>query len=210
MQAMLLAFGCAASCADVGAGTDKRGAIHDSGSVRPDLGTEPAGRGHDAAGVAQVPVPDAAVLPDAVVIPDAAVKPDAAVTPDATVVSDIVDAGCANAIVSDAARTTCSERADSPAVQPPLSLRAGTGGALFRNLYRDFLTEAADLVPSKANSITKARDEVARSAELWTSVACLLDHCAADGRARHLVEAALLCQPIAEHEVSAMQSLSQL
>jgi hypothetical protein len=204
MQAMLLAFGCAASCADVGAGTDKRGATHDSRSVRPDLGSEPAGRGHDAAGVAQAPFPDAAV------IPDAAVKPDAAVTLDATVVSDIVDAGCANAIVSDAARTTCSERADSPAVQPPLSLRAGTGGALFRNLYRDFLTEAADLVPSKANSITKARDEVARSAELWTSVACLLDHCAADGRARHLVEAALLCQPIAEHEVSAMQSLSQL
>jgi hypothetical protein len=32
---------------------------------------------------------------------------------------------------------------------------------LFRNLYRDFLTEAADLVPSKANSITKARDAVA-------------------------------------------------
>lgn len=116
--AMLLAFEFAASCADVGAGTDKRGGTHDSGSVRPDLGTEPAGRGHDAAGVAQIPIPDAAV------IPDATVKPDAAVTPDATVVRDIVDAGCANAIVSDAARTTCSERADSPAVQPPLSLSA--------------------------------------------------------------------------------------
>jgi hypothetical protein len=88
--------------------------------------------------------------------------------------------------------------------------RAGTGGALFRNLYRDFLDAAATLLPAMAKSINVARDAFASSAEMWKSIARLLDQCASDGRARHLMEASLLCRAIAENEVSAMQVLAQL
>jgi hypothetical protein len=88
--------------------------------------------------------------------------------------------------------------------------RAGTGGALFRNLYRDFLAEATELVPSKAKHIGSARDHIAQSAELWARIAQLLDHCAADGRASHLNEASALCRPISEHETSAMRILAKL
>jgi hypothetical protein len=88
--------------------------------------------------------------------------------------------------------------------------RAGTGGALFRNLYRDFLDEAAALLPAKARRIATARDAFAHSAEMWTRIARLVEQCATDGRAHHLEEASRLCRPIAEREVSAMQALAQL
>jgi hypothetical protein len=88
--------------------------------------------------------------------------------------------------------------------------RAGTGGALFRNLYRDFLHEASALVPAKAQRIVSARDAFARSAELWTNIANLLEQCARDGRVQHLTEASGLCRPIAEHELAAVQALARL
>ena len=88
--------------------------------------------------------------------------------------------------------------------------RAGTGGALFRNLYRDFLDEASRLVPANAPSILSARDALARSAELWTNMAHLLEQCAVDGRVQHLTEASGLCRPIVENEVAAMQILAHL
>lgn len=86
--------------------------------------------------------------------------------------------------------------------------RAGTGGALFRNLYRDFLTEAAALVPEAR--VVEARDHFAGSAALWTAMAALLERCAEDGRAGHLVEAAGLCRGIGEHEVAGMEALAGL
>jgi hypothetical protein len=101
-------------------------------------------------------------------------------------------------------------RSDDLRLAATLMERAGTGGALFRNLYRDFLDEAATLLPAKAKSVKAARDAFASSAEMWTSIARLLDQCASDGRAEHLMEASLLCRPIAENEVSAMQVLVQL
>lgn len=88
--------------------------------------------------------------------------------------------------------------------------RAGTGGALFRNLYRDFLGEAADLVPSKAKAMQAARERIAQSATLWTTIAALLEECARDGRVAHLTEASNLCRHIAEHEVAAMQLLASI
>ncbi len=88
--------------------------------------------------------------------------------------------------------------------------RAGTGGALFRNLYRDFLDEAASLVPRHAPEILEARDHIATSAQGWTRIADLLERCADDGDAAHLIEAAALCGPIAEAEVAAMRILADL
>ncbi len=106
------------------------------------------------------------------------------------------------------------ERSASPSedlhLAADLMERAGTGGALFRNLYRDFLTEAAGLLPARAESILRARDGIATSATLWTTLAGLLDAGAVDGSDRHLREAASLCGPIAESEVRAMEILAAL
>lgn len=88
--------------------------------------------------------------------------------------------------------------------------RAGTGGALFRTLYRDFLAEAAELVPGRADQILQARDRIAASAQLWTTIAHLLDQCAVDGSPAHLRQAASLCRPIADEEVAAMRVLAEL
>ncbi len=46
---------------------------------------------------------------------------------------------------------------------------AGTGGALFRNFYRDFLTEAMEHLQHP--NLEAARDEIAEAAPLWTAVA---------------------------------------
>lgn len=46
--------------------------------------------------------------------------------------------------------------------------KAGTGGALFRNLYRDFLKESSDLLNSK--EIEEAYLEFTESANLWKRV----------------------------------------
>jgi hypothetical protein len=51
--------------------------------------------------------------------------------------------------------------------------RAGTGGALFRNLYRDFLKEAYELTGNQAvGKAHKAFVEVARS---WADVIALFE-----------------------------------
>jgi hypothetical protein len=106
------------------------------------------------------------------------------------------------------------DRATSPTddlrLAADLIERAGTGGALFRNLYRDFLDEAAAHLPASARHIRTARDAIARAAEMWTRVAHLIDQCAADRHPRHLTEASLLCRPIAERETFAMRVLSDL
>lgn len=91
-----------------------------------------------------------------------------------------------------------------------LMQRAGTGGALFRNLYRDFLGEIAGLVPANAQTILQARDAFAQSAALWNTMAHLLERCAHDEQERHLSDASRLCGPIAEHEVTAMRLLASL
>jgi len=86
--------------------------------------------------------------------------------------------------------------------------RAGTGGALFRNLYRDFLDEAAASVSAKAKILTAAREGFARSAGHWTAISELLARCARDGHVQHLVAASELCRAIAEEEVAAMTILA--
>lgn len=106
------------------------------------------------------------------------------------------------------------EKARSPAsdlrLAASLMERAGTGGSLFRSLYRDFLAEAAALLPARAGPIRQAHRGFARSAEMWARVAGLLEVCAGDGRAEHLTEAALLVRRIAEEEGPSMEILARL
>ena len=52
--------------------------------------------------------------------------------------------------------------------------RAGTGGALFRNLYRDFLKESYEL--RQLDYLKRAYDRFVVIAEQWTNVSELFYH----------------------------------
>jgi hypothetical protein len=86
--------------------------------------------------------------------------------------------------------------------------RAGTGGALFRNFYRDFLQEAAGLLGRSA-ALTEARQLFAQSASEWTAIAASI-HDARTGRSEPLIEAAARCRRAADLEVKAMTRLAAL
>lgn len=98
------------------------------------------------------------------------------------------------------------------AVIATLMERAGTGGALFRNLYRDFLTECQELLEGEpdAELVEQGRDLFAESALLWTSVAELIEKAGATGSPDHLANASQLLDDIATIETSAMAALSSL
>jgi len=51
--------------------------------------------------------------------------------------------------------------------------RGGTGGAFFRNLYRDFLKESAELL--ELNQLHEAYVEFSHIAKMWTEVSSLFD-----------------------------------
>ena len=88
--------------------------------------------------------------------------------------------------------------------------QGGTGGGLFRRLYRDCLDEAVGHLPTHAWVLRTARDEFAQAAQCWSHIAQLLGQAATDGRAQPLIEAAGVCQVIAQVETSAMQRLARL
>ncbi|MVA75798.1 DUF4872 domain-containing protein [Auraticoccus sp. F435] len=90
--------------------------------------------------------------------------------------------------------------------------RAGTGGALFRNLYRDFLTESAQLLDGHPGAAVVARggDLFAESARLWTRVAELVGAAGAAAEPAHLAGASRVLDEIAEIETTAMTTLRSL
>ena len=85
--------------------------------------------------------------------------------------------------------------------------RAGTGGALFRHFYQDFLTEANGYLHSPA--VTSARDRFAEAAPLWTAVA---DHImAAETAGVGALQAAVpLLHQLADLEEAAVTELLHL
>lgn len=85
--------------------------------------------------------------------------------------------------------------------------RGGTGGSLFRNFYRDFLTEANTYLDNPA--VDSARDKFAEAAPLWTEVANKFMVAGEEGQER-MVEAAGLLRQLADIEEAAMTELSIL
>ena len=86
--------------------------------------------------------------------------------------------------------------------------RAGTGGALFRNFYRDFLGEAREHLPGARAALDTGHGLFAEAATAWSSVARLV--AAAAQRAESaLAEAAGLCRRIATLELQAMRILAR-
>ncbi|MEU6304403.1 BtrH N-terminal domain-containing protein [Streptomyces chartreusis] len=104
------------------------------------------------------------------------------------------------------------QRSDNP--QEDLTLaavlmeRAGTGGALFRNLYRDFLGECAQLIDS--SHLRTGHSLYTEAATLWTRVAALIAAAGESGDAKNLAEAGSILHELSRIERDAMQALSLL
>ncbi|WP_261717387.1 BtrH N-terminal domain-containing protein [Streptomyces sp. FZ201] len=102
-----------------------------------------------------------------------------------------------------------TERPDRDLPQAALLMeRAGTGGALFRNLYRDFLAECAELLGSER--LRTGHRLYGEAATLWTEVAELITKAGVSGDAQCLEQAGSLLHDIARVEREAMQTLSRL
>ena len=106
-------------------------------------------------------------------------------------------------------RRLAKRPAQDLALAASLMERAGTGGALFRNFYRDFLREAGDHLPAARAALQAGEALFAQAAEQWSRVARLLGEAAA-GSDAPLQEAAEACRRIAVLELDAMRGLARI
>ncbi|MEU7741924.1 BtrH N-terminal domain-containing protein [Nonomuraea sp. NPDC049158] len=103
-------------------------------------------------------------------------------------------------------------RTDDPQRDLPqaavLMEKAGTGGALFRALYRDFLGECAELIDD--DRLRTGHQLYAEAATLWTTVADLIAKAGENGDATHLEQAGAILHDLSQIERDAMQVLNEL
>jgi len=86
--------------------------------------------------------------------------------------------------------------------------KAGTGGALFRNLYRDFLQESYGLL--KLDTLRKGHGEFAGIAKLWTEISDLFLEVSKTGDRKFVEQAASVLRQLSAKEKDAMELLAQL
>ncbi|GAB6036027.1 BtrH N-terminal domain-containing protein [Fundidesulfovibrio butyratiphilus] len=86
--------------------------------------------------------------------------------------------------------------------------RGGTGGSLFRQLYRDFLDQCRPILADER--VDQAREMFAQSAELWTRAANALDQAHETRDQACLDEAAGALETLADLEPKAMELLTGL
>ncbi|RSM80795.1 lantibiotic ABC transporter [Amycolatopsis sp. WAC 01375] len=102
------------------------------------------------------------------------------------------------------------DRGSDPARDLPqaavLMERAGTGGALFRRIYRDFLEECTAFVDDAG--LRTAYEKYREIAPLWTEVAHLFTRAGETGDARHLADASAVLSELAQREREAMTALA--
>ncbi|WP_244258406.1 DUF4872 domain-containing protein [Streptomyces sp. Tu 2975] len=107
---------------------------------------------------------------------------------------------------------TWLQRTDNPQQDLPqaalLMEKAGTGGALFRNLYRDFLAECSQLLDS--SHLRTGHALYSEAAALWTEVAALIAEAGGSGKAQCLTQAGTILCDLSRVEREAMQALSRL
>lgn len=101
---------------------------------------------------------------------------------------------------------------EKPGMTPELVTQAGllmeeggTGGALFRNMYRDFLKECDDLCPELG--LHEAYMNFARIAPMWTDVSRLVCRAGENASGQQLREASDLLVDIADLEEASMHLL---
>ncbi|MEV0185114.1 BtrH N-terminal domain-containing protein [Streptomyces sp. NPDC050625] len=107
---------------------------------------------------------------------------------------------------------TWLQRTDNPQRDLPQAAlmmeKAGTGGALFRNLYRDFLAECGRLLDS--GHLRTGHRLYAEAAILWTEAAALITQAGEAGDAQCLERAGTVLCDLSRIEHDAMQALSRL
>ncbi|MFD3680422.1 BtrH N-terminal domain-containing protein [Streptomyces sp. NPDC058613] len=107
---------------------------------------------------------------------------------------------------------TWFQRTDDPQRDLPqaalLMEKAGTGGALFRNLYGDFLAECTDLLDS--SHLRTGHTLYTEAATLWTEVAALINKAGGSGETQLLIQASTILGDLSHLEREAMQALSCL
>lgn len=103
-------------------------------------------------------------------------------------------------------------RTDDPRRDLPqaafLMEQGGTGGALFRNLYRDFLAECTHLLDS--DHLRTGHRLYAEAATLWTEAAALITTAGTTGDVGELDRAGSVLADLARIEHEAMEALSRL
>lgn len=83
--------------------------------------------------------------------------------------------------------------------------KAGTGGALFRNLYRDFLMESYNII--KTDKLKQGYDEFVEIAFLWNSVSDLFEKVSQSEEFKYIQQASDLLKTISSKEKNAMEKL---
>jgi hypothetical protein len=86
--------------------------------------------------------------------------------------------------------------------------KAGTGGALFRNIYRDFLGECIELL--KDRNIKAAYDMYCDIAPLWTEVSKLIKDAGETQDNQYLMKASDILNKLSKMEKTAMEKLYQV
>ncbi len=86
--------------------------------------------------------------------------------------------------------------------------KAGTGGALFRNLYRDFLKESYDLL--KLDKLKIGFEAFVEIAELWTSVSQLFEKVSQTRELKYIQQASDILKIISEKEKKIMEILATI
>ena len=86
--------------------------------------------------------------------------------------------------------------------------KAGTGGALFRNLYRDFLKESYELL--KLEKLKTGHEAFVEIAELWTSVSGLFEKVSQTKDIKYIQQASDILKIISEKEKTTMELLATI
>ncbi|MEJ3750497.1 BtrH N-terminal domain-containing protein [Actinomycetes bacterium KLBMP 9797] len=106
--------------------------------------------------------------------------------------------------------TTWLTRSPHPSHHLPLAAtlmeRGGTGGALFRTMYRDFLAECATIVDD--DNLRLGHQLYAEIAPLWTEVSHHITAAGETSDPEHLTRASAILTELADRERRAMQVLT--
>ena len=86
--------------------------------------------------------------------------------------------------------------------------RAGTGGALFRNLYRDFLKESYETL--KLDKLKQAHTEFIDIANLWIEISNLFLQVSKTKNRKYIEQASDLLKQLSTKEKNAMEKLAEI
>src|SRR5690606_17791887 len=86
--------------------------------------------------------------------------------------------------------------------------KAGTGGALFRNLYRDFLKESYELL--KIDTLKQAQKQFIEIANLWTEISNLFLQVSKTKDRKYIEQATDILKQLSTKEKKVMEELAKI